>query len=254
MDPILMLMLGGAMLLTAFLSGIFGMAGGMILVGILLATMPLPAAMALHAATQMASNGWRATLWWRHIRLRPALSYMAGCALAMLAWAIFRYVPGKPLAMMLLGLTPFAARYLLPPTLKPNADKFSHGLAYGAACMGLMLLTGVAGPLVDTYFLGGRLDRREIVATKSFCQVVSHFAKLVYFGSIIDNAASVDPAMVALAIGASIVGTTAARRILEAMSDLQFRVWAARIINSISGYYLLHGGYLLLAPALWSIA
>src|SRR5947209_12183049 len=248
MTPALRLMLGLVMLGTAFLSGIFGMAGGLILIGVLLAIMPLPQAMALHAVTQMASNGWRASLWWRHIRLRPALGYMSGCVLAMLVWTIFRYVPGKGLAMILLGITPFAARYLLPSTLKPNAEKLSHGLAYGFICMALMLLTGATGPLIDTYFLGGKLDRREIVATKAFCQTLSHFMKLIYFGGIIDNAASVDPAMMAIAIGASIAGTTAARRILEAMSDKQFRLWAARIINSISGYYVLHGSYLLLAP------
>src|SRR3954447_20523435 len=94
------------MLATSFLSGIFGMAGGLILIGVLLAIMPLPQAMALHAVTQMASNGWRASLWWRHIRLRPALGYMSGCVLAMLVWTIFRYVPGKGLAMILLGITP----------------------------------------------------------------------------------------------------------------------------------------------------
>ena len=250
MTPALMLMVGSAMLGTAFLSGIFGMAGGMILIGVLLAVLPLPQAMALHAVTQMASNGWRATLWWRHIRFRPALSFMSGSALAMLVWSIFQYVPSKPLAVLLLGLTPFAARYLLPHTLKPNAERFSHGLAYGAICMGLTLLTGVAGPLIDTYFLGGKLERREIVATKSFCQVLSHFMKLVYFGGIIANAASVDPIMIAVAITASIAGTTAARRILETMSDKQFRVWAMRIIVSISGYYVLQGSYLLLAPVL----
>jgi uncharacterized membrane protein YfcA len=117
-----------------------------------------------------------------------------------------------------------------------------------------MLLSGVAGPLIDTYFLGRKLDRREIVATESFCRVASHLARLVYFGGIIDNAASVDPSMMALAIAASIAGTTAARRILELMSDTQFRLRAARIINSISGYYVLYGSYLLLAPTLWSIA
>jgi len=248
MTPALMLMLGLVMLGTAFLSGIFGMAGGLILIGVLLAVMPLPQAMALHAITQMASNGWRASLWWRHIRLRPALGYMAGCVLAVLLWSIFRYVPDKALAMLLLGLTPFVARYLLPSTLKPNAEKLSHGLAYGAVCMALMLLTGATGPLIDAYFLGGKLDRREIVATKSFCQVLSHFMKLIYFGGIIDNAASVDPTMMAIAITASIIGTTAARRIVEAMNDKQFRVWAARIITSISGYYVLQGSYMLLAP------
>jgi uncharacterized protein len=117
--------------------------------------------------------------------------------------------------------------------------------------MALVLLTGASGPLIDTYFLGGKLDRREIVATKSFCQVLSHFMKLIYFGSIIDNAASVDLTMMAIAITASVVGTTAARRIREAMNDKQFRVWAARIINSVSGYYVVYGSYLLLAPLIW---
>jgi uncharacterized membrane protein YfcA len=251
MSAALMALLGLSMLGTAFLSGIFGMAGGMILIGILLAVLPLPQAMALHAVTQMASNGWRATLWWRHIRLRPAVAYMAGCVLAMLVWSLFRYVPSKPVAVLLLGLTPFAARYALPSTLKPNAEKLTHGLVYGSICMALVLLTGVSGPLVDTYFLGGKLERREIVATKSFCQVLTHLMKLIYFGGIIDNAASVEPAMMLIAIAASIAGTTAARRILEAMSDYQFRVWAMRIITSISSYYVLQGSYLLLAPVIW---
>ena len=59
------------------------MAGGMILMGILIAIMPLPAAMVLHAVTQMASNGWRALLWWRHIRWRPVGFYLLGSALAL---------------------------------------------------------------------------------------------------------------------------------------------------------------------------
>ena len=49
-----------AVLFTAFLSGIFGMAGGMILLGLLLAMLPLAQAMLLHGITQLASNGWRA--------------------------------------------------------------------------------------------------------------------------------------------------------------------------------------------------
>ena len=39
--------------------------------------------------------------------------------------------------------------------------------------MTLMLLTGVSGPLIDTFFLGGKFDRREIVATKAACQVAA---------------------------------------------------------------------------------
>ena len=93
MSGLLMLTLGLVMLGTAFLSGVFGMAGGMILIGVLLAVMPVAQAMALHSITQMASNGWRATLWWRHIRLRPCLAFMAGSAVAMGVFTIFRFVP-----------------------------------------------------------------------------------------------------------------------------------------------------------------
>ena len=107
MTPLLTLFLGLIMLATAFLSGLFGMAGGMILIGILLALLPLPAAMVLHAVTQMASNGWRAVLWRHHIAWAPVLSNFLGAALALLVWSLWRYVPSKPLTLIFLGLTPF---------------------------------------------------------------------------------------------------------------------------------------------------
>jgi uncharacterized membrane protein YfcA len=163
---------------TAFLSGIFGMAGGLILMGVLLAALPVPQAMTLHAVTQMTSNGWRSLLWLRYVRWEATLTFLAGCAIAFVIWSLVRYVPSKPLAFLLLGASPFLVR-MAPPGVKPDPARLSHGLAYGALSMSLMLLTGVTGPLIDTYFLGGKLDRREIVATKSTCQIVCHGAKLV---------------------------------------------------------------------------
>jgi uncharacterized protein len=66
---------------------------------------------------------------------------------------------------------------------------------------------------------GGRLDRREIVATKVVCQIAGHALKLAYFGGIIEQAAALDPVLAALAVAASMLGTTLARRFLEAMTD-----------------------------------
>ena len=238
--------LGLLMVATSFLSGLFGMAGGLILIGVLLALMPLPAAMVLHAITQMASNGWRAFLWRAHIRWRPVFVFMMGCALALAVWSITRYVPDKPVALLLLGVTPFLAR-LTPPGLRPNPESIWQGTVYGSICMGLMLMTGVSGPLMDTFFLGGQFDRRGIVATKATCQVASHFVKLIYFGGIIDQAATLDPILAVVAVLASIAGTTLARRILEAMTDLQFRTWARRLITTVAGYYIIYGSWLLLA-------
>ncbi len=244
MTPLMIAALGVLMVATAFLSGLFGMAGGMILIGVLLMLMPLPTAMVLHAITQMASNGWRAFLWRAHIRWRPVFVYLIGCGLALAAWSIIRYVPDKPIALLLLGVTPFMAR-LMPKNLKPNPDSIAQGSSYGFICMGLMLMTGVSGPLMDTFFLGGNFGRREVVATKATCQVASHLTKLIYFGGIVDQAATLDPVLAGVAIAASMLGTTLARRILEAMSDAQFRTWANRLITTVAGYYILYGGWLL---------
>jgi uncharacterized membrane protein YfcA len=245
MTPLMIAALGLLMVATAFLSGLFGMAGGLILIGVLLTILPLPSAMVLHAITQMASNGWRAFLWRAHIRWRPVTIYMIGCALALGAWSITRYVPDKPVALLLLGVTPFMAR-LTPKGIRPNPDSLWQGTFYGSICMGLMLMTGVSGPLMDTFFLGGNFGRREVVATKATCQVASHFVKLIYFGGIIDQAATLDPVLAGVAVAASMTGTTLARRILEAMTDTQFRTWAGRLITTVASYYIVYGSWLLL--------
>jgi uncharacterized protein len=242
--PLMMLLLCLVMLGTSFLSGVFGMAGGIILIGVLLVLLPVQTAMVLHAVTQIASNGWRGLLWRKHVRWAPVAAYVFGCILALSAWSLFRYVPSTPVALIFLGVSPFLVK-LFPANWAPNPESHAQGIVYGTACMTLMLLTGVAGPLVDQFFLGGKLDRREIVATKAMCQIISHTLKLAYFGGIIEQAGTLDPMLAGLAIVSSMVGTTVAKRFLEMMSDRQFRVWANRIIATICGYYIIHGTTLL---------
>ena len=240
-----MILLVVTMIATAFLSGIFGMAGGLVLIGVLFALMPVPEAMALHAVTQMASNGWRGALWIKHVSWRAVAAYLGGCVIAFAAWSMLRYVPSKPVALLALGVTPFLVR-LMPRNLKPDPQNFLHGGIFGTICMTLMLLTGVTGPILDTYFLGGGLERRQIVATKGICQLFGHFAKFIYFGGLVSQGAAVDPLMAGLAVAASIVGTTAARPVLERLTDTQYRTWTWYIITVIAGFYICQGLYLLL--------
>ncbi|HEY7384790.1 MAG TPA: TSUP family transporter [Beijerinckiaceae bacterium] len=234
---------------TSFLSGLFGMAGGLILIGALLALLPVATAMVLHAVTQIASNAWRGLLWRQHIRWRAVAAYVCGCALALAGWSLIQYVPSRPVAFILLGVTPFLTR-LAPTRLKPNPESFVQGITYGSCCMSLMVLTGVAGPLLDAYFLGGRLDRREIVATKAMCQIIGHAMKLAYFGVLIEQAGALDPLVALIAVAASLVGTAAAKPLLLAMSDAQYRAWAGRIVTAIAAYYILHGAALVQAELL----
>ena len=68
---------------TSFISGILGMAGGMILMGVLLALFPVPAAMLMHGISQFASNGWRAAMLWRSVDWRVLRGYALGAGRAL---------------------------------------------------------------------------------------------------------------------------------------------------------------------------
>jgi len=233
---------------TAFLSGIFGMAGGLILIGVLLVMFPLPTAMVLHAITQMASNGWRATLWFRHIVWKSMAFYVAGCLVSVGLWSITLYVPDKAMALLLLGLSPFIIR-AIPERILPRSFGPAQVAATGLISMMLMLLTGVTGPLLDTMFLRSPLERRQIIATKAACQVFGHGFKLIYFGALIEQVGQVEPWFLAVAVASSIVGTSLGKLLLEKLSDAQFRLWSNRLITALASYYVGYGLVLLVGIA-----
>ena len=244
MTPTLLAVLIATMTATSFVSGIFGMAGGMILLGILLAVLSLPDAMALHAVTQMTSNGWRGLLWIRYVRWVSAFWFLVGCGIAFVVWSMWRYVPPASLTFILLGAAPFVIR-MLPLEIKPDPNRPMDGVVVGAASMVFMLLSGVSGPLIDTFFLGGSFERRQVVATKAACQICCHSAKLAYFVGIVDQAGALDYSLVALGIIATVAGSSLAKPVLERLTDAQYRFWANRIITAIACLYLVRGLHLL---------
>jgi uncharacterized membrane protein YfcA len=242
----LLILLWAVTVATTLLSGVFGMAGGLLLVGVLLVLLPLPEAMALHAVTQIASNGWRAAFGLRHARWGIAADYGIGCLAATLAWSAVLYVPPKPVALIALGLSPFLLT-ALPAGWRPDPERRRHAIASGVASMSLMLLTGVAGPLLDRFFLGGRLDRHAILATKAVCQVGGHALKLAYFAGLaapgmLDTTAAIG------AVAAAALGTVLAQPLLRAMTEASYRVWAGRLVTGIALTYVAQGTWLLLWP------
>ena len=62
--------LGSTIVLSSFISGVFGMAGGMVLLGVLLVYFDVATGMVLFSIMQITANGWRA-LHWRRFVLWP---------------------------------------------------------------------------------------------------------------------------------------------------------------------------------------
>src|SRR5882672_5717250 len=97
MTPVLALsLIAVSSLVTSFISGILGMAGGMILMGVLLAMLPLPEAMMLHGITQLASNLWRAVLWRDKVEWRIFRGYVYGAITMLVVFTIAKLVVSKP--------------------------------------------------------------------------------------------------------------------------------------------------------------
>jgi len=111
--------------------------------------------------------------------------------------------------------------------------------------MTLQLIAGVSGPILDLFFVQSGLDRRGIVATKAAVQTLGHALKLAYFGSLLVTGGSdLPPLLAALAKVLAIVGTQGSRRVLERMSDTQFRQWRRRLILALSVVYLGQGAWI----------
>ncbi|HXG28011.1 MAG TPA: TSUP family transporter [Nevskiales bacterium] len=236
-----------AVLITAFLSGIFGMLGGVVLLGLLLAVLPVPAAMSLHAVTQMASTGWRAWLWRRYVRWQVLPGYAAGSLASFALFTALGLVLGKAWVYLGLGLTPFLAA-ALPVRWAPDITRRGMPLLCGALVTGLQLLAGVAGTLLDVFFLRSNLDRRTVVATKALTQVLGHGLKLAYFAPLaMTEGEGVAGALYAVAIVCALAGNSLGQRLLERMSDRQFRRWSQGFTLALGAFYLVQGVQAMLA-------
>jgi uncharacterized membrane protein YfcA len=232
-------------LVTSFISGILGMAGGMILMGVLLAVMPLPVAMMLHGITQLASNAWRALLWRREVDWRVFRGYMYGAVAMTVFFAVVKLVVGKPIALIVMGLTPFIT-LALPESLHLNVERRGHSTACGVVCTTLSLTAGVSGPILDVFFVRSKMTRHAVVATKAMTQSLSHILKIAYFGAFVAvEGGSVHPGLATLMVLLAFAGTSASRRVLERMDDAAFRFWTRWTVMSLGLFYLASGVVLL---------
>jgi uncharacterized protein len=232
-----------AAFLTAMLSGIFGMAGGLVLMGALALVLPVSAAFVTHGILQLVANGWRAVLHRRHVQWAIIGWYALASSLAAGLVAAIAFVPSKPVLFILLGLVPMLV-WLPKGWLSLDASRPRHAFAAGIAVTGLNLTAGVAGPLLDTFFVRTTLSRHEIVATKAAMGGFTHMTRIIIYGApLLGSGTSGVPPwwLFAIAIPASMIGTVTGGRFLDMMSDVNFKRWTAWIVTGIGIIYLVQG-------------
>ena len=220
-------LIGFTIVSTSFLSGLFGMAGGMILLGVLLVYFDVATGMVLFSILQITANGWRALHWRRFV-----------------LWPIFYWyvaiVPSKAAVYLSLGLLPFLIE-LLPARARPNIEWRGVPFLTGFLTTIIQLLTGVGGLFLDIFFQKSMLDRKTTIATKAVTQTFSHVVRAVYFGSFTGLVDAVPLWLFVPAIALSMAGTSLAAVALERMTDVGFRQWTRRVIFAVSVVFLVRG-------------
>ena len=245
LTPITLAILGVSVLATSFLSGVFGMAGGLILLGIFLALLDVAPAMMLHATAQSASNAWRAAIWRGSIVWPILVRYTIATLAVVVSMRYLAYIPDKATVYILLGLTPFVTD-LLPRHRAPDIERAGAPYVCGSLSALFQILAGVGGPLADIFFQGSRLDRRQIIATKAATQAVGHIFRVAYFGSFTAASNAEIPVwLLAAAVALAMGGTTLAGRLLERMTEESFRRYSRLLIQAIGLVLLVRGGSLL---------
>lgn len=237
--PLIGLILGST-LATAFISGIFGMAGGLILKGILVSTLPVAGSMVLHGLVQMVSNGWRAFLWRDHIAWPIVARFGLGMIPVVVAIAWTEFNPSTALVFLGLGLIPFVNE-AIPKKRAPVIDRPGVAYATGALVTLVQLIAGVAGPFLDVFFVRSIMDRRAVVATKAATQVLGHLAKVGQFGIILSGLTTnlAFPLWLPLlAVPLSMAGTSLAAPVLTRLTDGQFRLGMRALLLATGSVYL----------------
>ncbi len=244
LGPIVLAIIAVTTLFTSFVSGIFGMAGGLILLGVLLIFMDVAPAMVLFGIIQMVSNGWRATLWRRYVDWGIVWRFLVGSTTMFLALRTIALLPSKATLYFTLGLLPFAAELV---HRRISLDITRPGMPYlcGGFIIVLQLMAGAAGHILDVFFQKSGLDRKTIVATKAVTQVMGHVYRILYFGSFtMAFDTNVPWWLYAAGIVLTVTGTSLAALVLTRMTDDGFRMWSRRVTLSVAVTYLARGLWL----------
>jgi uncharacterized membrane protein YfcA len=237
------IILSTAIVAGSFLSGVFGMAGGMVVIGVLLVYFDVATAMILFSIVQLAANGLRAFQWRSYVRWDIIWLYCVGGAVAFAVFRLVAFVPDKALVYLLLGLTPFAVE-ILPASWRPNIEWRGVPFFTGLFTTIIQFLSGVGGLFLDIFFQKSMLDRKTTLATKAIAQTASHVLRLVYFVSITGWGPGLETGPVLGAIVLALGGTMLAPYVIERMTDDGFRQWTRFVIFTICIVYLIRAGWL----------
>lgn len=232
-DVVFWLELGGVTVLTSIVSGLMGMAGGMLLLAFMLLRWDPLLAIPIHGIVQLVANGSRAWFLRRHIAWSPVWRFV---------WPL---LPAGALGVALLGYVPAAAgrigiaTFVLVATWLKTFFAIAprhatRALPLGGALVGFFsTLLGATGPLLGPFILALELGSQATIATLAACQIFQHGSKVLLFGVRgFDLLRYALPCL--LLCGCAIAGSAIGTRLLDRIPQKHFRLSVKLVLTALA--------------------
>lgn len=231
---------------TAVLSAIVGMAGGIILLTVMLFFFdPIPA-IAIHGVVQLVSNGSRTVIQRKHIEwplvrrysiLLLPMAYMG----AQVAFALPPHLTKVLIGAFVLAAT-WRSQWLLFGADAERLRPPERFLVLGGVMGFMSTIIGATGPLQAPFFLHLGLARQGVVGTKAACQMLSHLSKTAVLGLV--GFAYFDHVALIAAMSAMVMaGTWTGSHLLERVNERHFVLLFKSTLTLIALRFVLWDGW-----------
>lgn len=234
-------------LLTATLSAILGMGGGILLLAVMFSFLDHAEAIPTHAVVQIFSNGTRILVFLRSVvwsaLAKFALGVIPGGALGVfLLWKLGQPGESEPYFKMLVGAYILIATYMPKPSGKTTARSERDFSIMGFFAGTAALTVGAVGPLIAPLFARHEYAKERLIATKATCQMLTHVVKIPAF--VLIMGIDVEKlGLLALAMAAAVIpGTLLGKRVLRYVSVSLFKKMYLIALTLAGGKVLLIDG------------
>ncbi|MCH7643983.1 MAG: sulfite exporter TauE/SafE family protein [Myxococcales bacterium] len=213
-------------LLTAALSAVVGMAGGITLLSVMLLLFEPLVAIPIHGVVQLVSNSSRTFIQRKHVDWAILWRYSAMLVpMGFVGLEVAQSLPAT-VTRALIGafvlIATWKPGWLLIGTHPERADTHRRFFLLGTVAGVLNMTIGAVGPLIAPFFLRIGLTRQALIGTKAACQAVGHLAKITIFGiaGFVFADYAIPLALLSLSV---IAGTWIGSQLLERVSELWFK-------------------------------
>lgn len=222
---------------TSILSAIVGMAGGIILLTLMLLFYDPLIAIPLHGVVQLVSNSSRAVIQRRHLRWDIIWRYaVLLLPMGFVGIELAQRLPPEA-TRRLIGafvlLATWSPSLLLLGTHPEQRDPHKRFFALGGAVGVLNVTVGATGPLIAPFFLNLGLSRFALIGTKAGCQALGHITKIAIFGVIGFAYSEHLPMLLALCLSV-VAGTAVGSRMLHGVGERGFVVLYQTVLTVVA--------------------